>query len=84
MNPRIFPLSSSQGTFKLDLTAAWWEAYRDDVPHPFLLAIVNLDVDGNPNICLVDSITIAYRPMEERETILWVGEDSLVSGEKRT
>ena len=84
MNPRIFPLSSSQGIFKLDLTAAWWEAYRDDVPHPFFLAIVNLDVDGNPNVCLVDSITIAYRPMEEWETIIWVGEDSLVSGEEKT
>jgi len=65
MNPCIFKLDTCNGVLTLDISEAWWEAFREDVPHPFYIAIVNYDEDGRPNIMVVDDITVSYRPLEQ-------------------
>ena len=64
MNPCIFKLDRNSGVLTLDISEAWWEAFREDVPHPFYIALVNYDEDGRPNIMVVDTITVSCRPLE--------------------
>jgi hypothetical protein len=57
-------LNSSEGSFgPYDLSACWSKKYNSSLPNALILAFVNLDFDGIPNVAYVGNIEITSTPL---------------------